>query len=148
MKCMLEAFSLVVRKPLEDLEYLVGHDGTMICWPENPPPTCYRGFHPQELIDVAGLLGLRAEWIEKDPLIQGSWDVEPVKIYDEYQARVRWARHLLTYSGVLIGAHSKGRHAWAKIGSLIKDPSNPDISLKINDFTIMGIQLHAFLRIS
>lgn len=31
----------------------IGHDGSEIIWPDLPDPYCRRGFHPQELIDMA-----------------------------------------------------------------------------------------------
>lgn len=147
MQCMIKSLALALRKPVEELVEILGHDGSEVIWPDNPPPTCYKGFHPQELIDITIKCGRRPTWIELNPSIQGTIDSFPTPIYEPHKARERWVSYVSPNSGVLIGTYSKGRHAWAKIGSIIKDPNLPDKEFKLNDFTIMGIKLEAFLLI-
>jgi hypothetical protein len=51
--CLPTSFAMALDIPVAALLDEVGHDGSEIVFPDLPEPSCRRGFHVQELIDVA-----------------------------------------------------------------------------------------------
>ena len=56
--CLPASFATVLGLTLEDLLKRIGHDGSEVIWNYLPDPEKRRGFHPQEMIDVAETMGV------------------------------------------------------------------------------------------
>lgn len=145
--CSVKALALVLNKPVEQILQVIGHDGSEITWPELPEPQRRRAFHPQELVDAALHFRRHPCWIEKNPLLQGAPEVGALPIFKGHEARYRWLAYLSGTSGVLFGSHRTGRHAWAKLGPWVKDPSNPDVPISWEDFRSRGYGFDAYLMV-
>jgi len=118
--CLPCSFAAVLGLTLEELLRRVGHDGSAIWWPEFPEPWQRRGFHVQEMIDVAYDLGKAVIPIEACPTVcpQPGGPVKPVPMTDV----LRVQRYLAQNVGVLTGQGVTGRHAVAWDGQQLLDP--------------------------
>ncbi|GAH02488.1 unnamed protein product [marine sediment metagenome] len=59
---------MVLDCEIKELIQHIGHDGSEIIAPHLKPPGCYKGFHDQEIIDVALLRGYSMTLIETLPV--------------------------------------------------------------------------------
>lgn len=124
--CLPTAFAMALGMPLRDVLDLIGHDGSEIVWPNYPEPQCRRGFHTQELIDVAVRAGYAVTPIQLFPALAPSERAQPLAITWGSQ-QGNWARFRLAIRrgrGVITGRdqrHGKG-HAVAYDHGAICDP--------------------------
>jgi len=65
--CLPTAVAMAIGVPLADLLEELGHDGSEVTHPNLDPPACYRGFHPQEMLEFCLRRGTATTMIEKVP---------------------------------------------------------------------------------
>ena len=53
--CFLASAAMVMDVPLSELKERIGHNGNEVVFPSIEEPYCFRGFHNQEIIDLAFL---------------------------------------------------------------------------------------------
>lgn len=102
---------MVLDTPVSEVIRRVGHDGSQIVWPVLDDPYKRRGFHPQEMIDLAYRLGKRVITIEAIPVSIGSENQEGFEIPMDNEAR--WMTYLSMEYGVLAGNFGGRQHAVA-----------------------------------
>jgi hypothetical protein len=110
----------------------IGHDGSNIMWPDLPEPRCRRGFHTQECIRVALLLGKSVTPVEYEARLAPG-DVEPLVVYQ----REYFHKLLNTSLGVVTGVvghngSAKG-HAMAYCQSFVADPTTGIVTCGLPD---------------
>lgn len=112
---------------------LVGHDGLKLVRPLEPSNLKYRGFHPQEILDVAYSTYFASfRYVEVNPYI-GTASVNEAVFSDKSLERLM--KQVCRHEGVFVGLNEKGLpHAVAfdSNGSediQIYDPTGPRYSL-------------------
>lgn len=65
--CLPTALAIAMDKPIEEIIEMIGHDGSEKTHPDLDYPYCHRGFHHQEMIEVALRQGVATTMIEKVP---------------------------------------------------------------------------------
>lgn len=120
-QCAAAAFAMVLEMSLEEMLKALGHNGLeQIC--DEPEPNCYRGFHPQEFVDLCWNLGRSVVMIEKVPeMIHG----ETVVNHSNFLNPERFNKYMQRNDGVLYGVNeTKIGHAvaWCRDELSIYDP--------------------------
>lgn len=119
--CLPTAFAMALDLSVDEMLQHIGHDGSAILWPDLPEPRCRRGFHTQECIRVALLLGKSVTPIEYEARLAPG-DVEPLVLRQPGFHKV-----LNSTLGVVTGivghnGAAKG-HAMAYCESFVADPT-------------------------
>lgn len=117
--CLPVSFAMALGIAVEDIFKELGHDGSLMWWPDLPEPMCRRGFHIQELIEVALRRGFAVTPFELAPVLAC---YEKRHYFDE-----RWTAFADTVNnsvGVLEGVGATTRHAVAYEYGQIFDPDS------------------------
>ena len=117
--CLPVSFAMVLDIPVQDIFNELGHNGSRILWPDLPEPMCRRGFHIQELIEIALRHGFAVTPFELSPVLQCE---DKEYCFDE-----RWtafATVVANSTGVLTGSGVRTHHAVAYALGQIFDPDN------------------------
>jgi len=93
---------------VEDIFKELGHDGSLIMWSDLPEPMCRRGFHIQELIEIALRRGFAVTPFELSPVLR-CCDKE--FCFDEQWTK--FASVVNNSIGVLTGSGIRTHHAVA-----------------------------------
>jgi hypothetical protein len=112
--------------PLPYLFFEIGHDGSEIVRPELDDPQRRRGFHPQEMFEVARSLGFAVTQIDLFPAARPTVEsqITQFKTILGEDCEQRFNRHLLTSSGWIECRTRLGNgHALAYENATIGDPS-------------------------
>ena len=110
--CLPTAFARALGISLDEMIERIGHDGSRIVWPDLPEPGCRRGFHIQECIEVARLMGMSVMPVELYPRHAPTLDVEPITVL--YADNVlRFNDFIKSTKGVLTGSTQRYEHAVA-----------------------------------
>lgn len=121
--CSAAALAMVLDKDYDSIIKEIGHDGSKIVNPELQSPGCYKGFHMQELIEVAIDQGYAVTPIEVLPVQTAMGDDEHVVEFPQYRDHARRLQyHLNRVSGIIIGKLEKYWHAVAWNGERVFDP--------------------------
>jgi len=123
---------------------LIGHDGSAITHAGLPEPLKRRGFHIQEIIDVALQLGYAMTEIQHSPqIISKPWKpsldqtdslIRPIQIKESDDASRRFKRHIDESRGILSTRQKDGKsHAWAYEDGTIYDPDGNHAPMKFNE---------------
>ena len=100
----------------------MGHDGMEMWWPKQRQPFCFRGFHIQEILDVAITYGLMLMPIEPYPVSNG----RVVNLGED-----RFENYMKMYPGIVVGES----HAVAWDTQKYFDPKY-GLDVNIIDFSI------------
>jgi hypothetical protein len=103
----------------------IGHDGGEIAWPTLKEPSCRRGFHVQECIDIAYRCGFAVTPFEVLPRHAPAFTVPAQTILfggSEEAAFTRFAQIIFNGKGVITGHCNTVCHAVAYDRGLIFDP--------------------------
>lgn len=120
--CLATAAAMVLDTSTEKVIELVGHDGSMILWPDQPEPLCRKGFHIEELQYVACKLGVILATFARD------FEYAPngFGYRHTYSFHADFDRITKLLNGILVGTYD-GKHAhavaWNANEGLIYDPS-------------------------
>lgn len=121
--CSAAALAMVIGKDYDFIIEEIGHDGSEIINRDLMPPGCYKGFHMQELIEVAFGSGYAMTPIEVLPVQTATGDDEYDVEFAHYRNPGRRLRyHLSQGKGILVGKLNKYWHAVAWDGTEIFDP--------------------------
>jgi len=115
--CLPVSFAMALDIPVEALFKELGHDGSLIMWPDLPEPACRRGFHIQEMIEIALRRGYAVTPFELCPVLESGGH--------QYAFDARWsafANVIDTSIGILEGQGIRTRHAVAYYYGQIFDP--------------------------
>jgi len=136
--CLAASAAMALKISYETLINEIGHDGSTIIFPELPEPGKRRGFHMQEIIDVAIKRGVAVTPIEAlsystpDGLKEFAlrFGIEKIK---------RFQNHLTEKKGIITGMKRIWRHAVYWDGKMIHDPIGQiypyvDITMDIDCF--------------
>lgn len=120
--CLLTATAMVLDTDQDQLMSIVGHDGSMILWPEQPEPLCRKAFHIEEMQWAAAKLGaILATFTREFTYAPNGFGYRHTYTFNDEFARVT---KLL--NGILVGSYD-GKHAhavaWNAAEGLIYDPS-------------------------
>lgn len=108
----------------------IGHDGHERIHPELDEPYCFRGHHPQELVDLFYLRDLALLTIQLYP----NFAPNQTLIAPAPELEQRLADYLTDFNAILIGKTRRHAVAWSKADQLIYDPNGR--LYKINSFSI------------
>ncbi len=131
--CFLYSCAMAFDVPAADLAADLGCTGLEIQWPENPIPTCYRGFHIQEMMDYgfshdyALVPMLRHAYMSPDRVS------DPLLIKGDGLIR----RSMSRFNGVIIYDRSPG-HAVAWDGEQVYDPRGMIENLTVNIYMFIA----------
>ena len=124
---MAASFAMALDIPLKEFIERVGHDGS-----SKPDGEHEEGFHVQECIEVAQVLGFAVTPIEQVPQAIATSTAKPQPIWfpnynngpePEVWNRARFTHHLMGNMGVITGvSHSGKGHAIAWNGYRVFDP--------------------------
>lgn len=120
--CILASFAMAMDVSPAILIRFIGHDGSEIAFPDRPEPICRRGFHTQELIQLAWHMGYCVTPIELMPVI-GETDGTRQKVIWELKPRFHIAESLVAKNrGVITGRGKSCGHAVAFEHGTVFDP--------------------------
>ncbi len=120
-QCVPAAFAMVMDWTLEETLGYLGHDGLQVILENEPEPTCFRSFHPQEFVDLLLEDGYNVTMVELHPhLKHGTKLVNHASFLGED----RFFKTLLYGNGVIFGAVNGIGHAvaWDSKTHKIYDP--------------------------
>lgn len=122
--CVPTAFAMCLEHKVEHLLTWLDHDGSEIIWPYLPEPYCRRGFHIQEMILIAHVLGFTCTPFEALPLSCPVGAKKPYEVQMGETPNDRMIKLLTDNWGVLTGIGKSGKpHAVAWDGFKIHDPN-------------------------
>lgn len=129
---------------------LIGHDGGFITHPGLPEPLKRRGFHIQEIIDVAISLGYAMTEIQHSPqIVSKPWKpnlghadclVAPTRIKEGDDASRRFKCHIDTSQGILATRTKYKSHAWAYEDGTIYDPDGDHPPMQFDEADLAKLQ--------
>lgn len=120
--CLATSAAMVLGATMDEVFEKLGHDGLETVNPELDPPARYRGFHPQEIVDLFFNAGVNHIYVERKPETGWIQTGNRVNVYDWFERRfvnyIMWSKRavLLIYRG------GKG-HAVAYEKGIVYDPS-------------------------
>ena len=122
--CSVAALAMVLGVDYDFVIKKIGHDGSEIINSNLRPPGCYKGFHMQELIEVAIDEGYALTPIEAIPVQTATGVDEHVVVFPQYQDHEQRLQHHLNYcsKGIIMGKLDKYWHAVAWDGKMVFDP--------------------------
>jgi hypothetical protein len=123
--CLPAAFSIALGVDVCSFIEAIGHDGSQILWPGLKEPSCRRGFHIQECIDVAYRAGYCVTPFEVLPRHAPAFTVPPVTIQyggSETTAFERFNQLIEAGVGVITGHSNTTEHAVAYRYGIVVDP--------------------------
>lgn len=121
--CSAAALAMVLGKDYDFVIKEIGHDGSEIIRPGLQAPGGRKGFHMQELIEVAIDQGFTATPIEAIPVQTATGDDEYVVPFPQYYGHAnRLQYHLERASGIIVGKLEKYWHAVAWHCERVYDP--------------------------
>ncbi len=135
--CTATAFAMVLSIDVATIIDMVGHDGSEIYWPDLPDPLCRRGFHIQEMVEVADCLGWSVTPFEAR-LFSGGPNKIPKEIMLREQPALRMQRVMRNRRGVINGTTLRGTGhsvAWDGLNA---------IDTNATPFDLSGLTVHAF----
>lgn len=119
-----------------DLESMIGHDGLRVQWPEARGERKFIGYHHQEFVDVALLMGFNIMMIEAMPNL--GHEGKHCIIGSDQTLQNRMDTYLKTYDGVLVSdTHAV---AWDYRDQLCYDPNGrtyPIDNFQVREFFIV-----------
>lgn len=122
--CTLAAAAMVFDAPLQEIIDYIGHDGSEVIIPSLRPPGCYKGFHIQEIIDIAFLYNYALVPIEalpvQTPTGQHEFAIEKWGLFRDCQSRFDF--YFTGESGLLVGKTRHYYHTVAFEAGTIYDP--------------------------
>lgn len=128
--CLPTSFAMVLNQPVEQLIEQLGHDGSSICWPNQPEPLCRRGFHIQELTDYMFKQGMYVIPFQACPTYRPVDSESIVEAQTKLTPTQRMAM-AMAYEAVIIGQTNTGAsHAIAWNGKKVFDPGEMVIDIK------------------
>lgn len=134
--CSAAALAMVLDEDYDFVIKEIGHDGSEIIHPNLLPPGCRKGFHMQELIEVALDLNYPVTPIEVLPVQTATGSDEHIVEFPKYYSHEKRLRfHLRQGKGIIIGKLEKYWHAVAWDGENVFDPRGqiyPFSDCKIN----------------
>lgn len=92
----------------------LGHDGGRIIWPERQEPMCRRGFHIQEIIDLAWTHGWATTPFELFPTVGEAMSDALEVVHFKDDPENNWNRFNTTIDnsmGILMGLGRRCKHA-------------------------------------
>lgn len=113
---------MAIGKPVQELITAVGHDGGEITSSHSPEPSCRRGFHSQEIIDVLWRWGFACTPIELYPVLANPEHMEVYFPKTDADNLIRFKKFIDTTTGVITGATKYWHHAVAYDHGRIFDP--------------------------
>lgn len=122
--CTVAALAMVTDSTIEEIIDYIGHDGseTLNSLPE---PSCRKGFHQQELLDVALLMGHSMTVIEAEPVqlnsLEHEYEINKWGMFPSTEARFQF--YLNMSPGLIVGKARKCWHTVAWDGDLVYDPN-------------------------
>lgn len=142
--CLPTAFAMAMNLPLERILEMIGHDGSEPFWPGLPSPMGLRGFHEQELVDVARKHGFNPIHILAAPAYE-HWPIlgKPVKrLWPDWFCIERMNLLMETNIGVICGMVGTQGHAVAWDGESFYNPNgtittDPNF-MNITSFYLLG----------
>lgn len=135
--CILEAFAMAMDTTTDELIREIGHSGSQIMAPALPEPQCRRGFHIQELIQVAIRYGKSVtpfELIPSSLFVSG----DTLKITNNLRES-EFLSLIRTKRGVITGMSRRTMHAVAIDRGKVYD----SVGL-IYDFSFANCEAHGF----
>lgn len=136
--CSIAALAMVLDIEIKDVIELIGHDGSEIVAQHLRPPGCYKGFHSQELIDVALSQGYSMTCIEAMPVQTSDGKFEYlIKKWGQFiTSSERFEHYFLNNKGIILGRARQYHHMVAFDRGTIYDPrgriySMHDCTIKI-----------------
>lgn len=143
--CVLAAAAMVLGTTVQELEEIIGHDGSEIINPELKPPGDRKGFHMQEIIDAANNLGYAVTVIDARPIQTATGrDKFEINFPNFKSAEDRFRHYLDNNIGILCGIAPSGYwHGVAWDGKNVYDPqgrvySLSDIKIKVQLFWVFS----------
>ena len=138
--CLLASAAMALDTTTQDLIEMIGHDGSMIIFPELPEPAKRRGFHYQEIVDCAIKLGYTVTPIESLPYSTPNGKLDfPVDFKISNEQRLR--EHMKGTKGIVTGLSRQWRHAVYWDAKLIYDPRG-----RIYPFADCGMIIDTYYR--
>lgn len=122
-QCAPAAFAMCLGITLEEMLKLLRHNGLeRIC--DAPEPNCFRGFHPQEFVDILLTRGWSLTMIELEPkMIHGEHVIDHGPLIWPLPKQ-RFFSHMFRHTGVVFGDVNGIGHAiaWDHEEQTIYDP--------------------------
>lgn len=118
--CLTTAFAMALESTVPIMHKFLGHDGSEIWWPDNPEPYNRRGFHIQEIVHVAWLLGYNVTTFQARPV---SGSAYCFKTHDVLIRPGLLVGALQSCDGVLVGEINGKHHAVAWHDGKVYDPN-------------------------
>lgn len=146
--CMLYSMAMLLDEDPAALVEAIGHDGKEVLWPQYKRPYCYRGYHIQEMIDVALDRGIALVSIECYPRSGPAPDPSQAQMLWGVQfSQDRFIEWVTGREALLIGeAKGGGGHACAWDGEIVFDPNGYKYPLE--EFTVCEAYLALRLTIT
>lgn len=122
--CILASAAMALNRTPDQLIEMIGHDGMEVLYPSLPKPGCYRGFHTQEIIEVALHLGKTATPVEARPVGtpdgEHTFELSRIGRFDSAIERFRF--YLRTQQGIILGQTGRLHHACGFSIGKVYDP--------------------------
>ncbi len=119
--CLLASAAMALDTTTQDLVEMIGHDGSVIIFPDLPEPRRRRGFHYQEIVDCAIKLGYSVTPVESLPYATPDGKLEfPVDFKISNEKRL-WD-HMKGTQGIITGLSGNRGHAVYWDGVQVYDP--------------------------
>lgn len=135
--CILASFAMALRVSPQLLIRFIGHDGSEVVFPHLPEPMCRRGFHIQELVQLAWHLGYNVTPIEVMP-VMASTDGKQTLVVGKLEQRLEVANSLVSRNeGVITGKGRSCNHAVAFSRGRVFDPDG-------HEFDFSQCENHSF----
>lgn len=122
--CPLATAAMVFDYDIEDFMLLIGHNGYKKIHPQLPSPACYKGFHMQEIVDAALVLGYSMTLIEAQPVQTPDGVAKHVLTkFPRFNNHVdRFVYYVNTTKGLLVGKTRQWWHTCAYDHGTVYDP--------------------------
>jgi hypothetical protein len=139
-QCLPTTFAMLTGLTPKGVMTYIGHDGSDITHPGLPEPLKRRGFHIQEIIDVAFELGYAMTEIQYYYSITPLSTIAGMQIIEGDDASRRFEEHIHESRGILATHTKVGGHSWAYENGIVYDPDGkqPPREYDLQAFLTLG----------
>jgi len=141
--CAITALAMALDIPVKNVIEEAGHDGSEIIFPLLMEPACRKGFHSQELVQIAWRHGYAMTPVELFPMILATDHSKTHHVWYQTEAeyRARFMRIINSTCGILEGRGKRCHHAVYNCYGQIFDP---DPGMLVYEFSFANCEKRKF----
>jgi hypothetical protein len=127
--CAITALAMALNVPVKEIIAEAGHDGSEKVFPQLKEPMCRKGFHSQELVQIAWSHGYAMTPMELVPIIKSTTGVYCFPVWNHPDGKFfeRFKKAIRKTEGIIEGRNGRCSHAMYYSFGQLCDPDDKHV---------------------